>query len=194
MSNANAPFGFSPVRALQGYAISGAADVYQISPTNTTKIYAGDPVVINGTTGFISVAVSTTNPVLPIGIFCGCTYYDTVQKKPVWFPAWLGSSSAVGIVTATVVTDTNQVFEVQSSGANIPYGKVGENANFLIGTGNAQSGISGASLDVANIATTNTLPFRIVGLSTRISVDQTASFNIVEVKLNDSFYNQLTGV
>lgn len=193
MANNNAPFGFSATRALSGYAVTGASDVYQISATNTTKIYAGDPVTIDAS-GNINVAVSTTNPVLPVGIFGGCEYYDTSVKKPVWFPAWLGSSSATGTVTAWVITDTKQVFEVQSSGANLPYTSVGANANFLIGTGNNNSGMSGATLDQASLATTNTLPFRIVGLSTRINNDNTASYNIVEVVLNDAFYNQLTGV
>lgn len=193
MANNNAPFGFRPVRRLDGVSPNGASNNYLIDPTDTVAIYSGDPVKI-GAGGYITKALSTDNPVLPIAIFSGCEYYDTTVKKPIWFPAWLGSASAVAPVTAWVVTDTKQVFEVQSSGTAITNADIGANVNFAIGTGNSVTGQSGATVNQALLNTTNTLPFRIVGLSTKVGNDNASSYNIVEVIFNDSFYNQLTGV
>lgn len=189
MANSNSPFGFSASRRLDGAAPNYQVRAYPILSTNTAVMARGDVVKIGG--GYINEAATTDNPIF--GIFDGCSYYDTVIKQKVWAESWAASSSALaGSVTAHVIEDTKQIFEVQASGANIPATVVGLNANFVVGTPTI-AGYSTQALDSASTSTTNTLPFRIVGIAQKAGTDSTGSFNIVEVVLNDASYNQLTG-
>lgn len=189
MANNNAPFGFSASRRLDGAAPNYALRNFNLLYTNTTVIARGDVVALAG--GYVVQAATTTAPVL--GILDGVEYYDTVLKAKVWTPIWNAPTSALaGSVTAKVISDIQQVFEVQASAANIPATATGLNANFVVGTPTI-AGQSTQALDSTSTSTTNTLPFRIVGLGFKVGTDTTASYNIVEVVLNDSSWNQLTG-
>lgn len=192
MSNTNAPFGFKAVRRYDGAAPNFATRQREIAYNYGTKIYAGDPVK-ELSTGYIALAGVSDVPVL--GIFDGCEYMDTVQNKKVFSKSWPAPSSAVsGTVKANVITDPMAVFEVRSSGAAITIANVGENAKYAVGTGNDVSGLSGASLDQTTLNTTNTLPFRVVGLSQRGGNDNASSYNVVEVVLVQQAITSLTGV
>ena len=189
MSNNNAPFGFSASRRLDGAAPNYATRNFPILYSNTTAIGRGDAVALSG--GYVVLAATTTAPVL--GVMDGAEWYDTSFKQPIWSPQWTGTATALsGSVYAKIISDVNQVFEVQASGANIPQTAIGLNANFVAGAVSA-TGLSTESLDSASTSTTNTLPFRIVGLGQRANTDSTASYNLIEVVLNDSSWNQLTG-
>jgi hypothetical protein len=187
MANNNSPFGFSQARRLDGAAPNYALRNFPMLYTNTSVIARGDVVALSG--GNVVAAATTTAPVL--GIFDGVEYYDTVQKTKIWTPIWNAPGTALtGSVVAKVIADVQTVFEVQASGANIS--QIGLNANFVTGTPTI-AGQSTQALDSTSTSTTNTLPFRIVGVGAKAGVDNTASYNIVEVILNDSSWNQLTG-
>ena len=86
------------------------------------------------------------------------------------------------------------VFEAQSNGTAIGLADVQANINFVIGAPNS-AGISTTALAQSTInPATATLPFRIVGLSPRIGVDPTSSYNWVEVILNNANYKTTPGV
>lgn len=190
MANSNSPFGFSASRRLDGAAPNYQVRSYPILYTNTVVMAKGDVVKISG--GYVVEAATTDAPVL--GIFDGCKYYDTNLKATVWTQQWTGPSTALsGSAYAHVIEDTKQIFEVQASLANIPPTVVGLNANFVVGTPTI-AGLSTQALDSASTSTTNTLPFRIVGIPSRAGTDSTGSYNLVEVVLNDALYNTLTGV
>lgn len=163
MANTNAPFGF------RQYSGTGSAPTYEqnvryIASNNTTAIFFGDA-VIPLTTGYIGQATAGT--VRIEGIFAGCKYVSTSQKRTVWSNYWPGSD-ATGDVTAYIIDDPNAKFVVQSSDsggtAPVAFANVGEYINLAVGTGNTATGISGMTVNVATLATTATLPFRIVGL------------------------------
>lgn len=186
MANTNAPFGFRQVSG------TGSAPTYEqvamtVASSNTTAIYYGDAVVpVTGSaTGYIKQATAST--VALAGIFYGCTYLSTSQKRTVWSNYWPGSDAA-GDVTAYVVNDPNAKFVVQAGGTNVGFSKIGQNIQLNVGTGNSASGISG--MYVESPATTATLPFRVVDIVTQPpganGTDATAAYNYVIVQFNNT--------
>ena len=195
MSNTQSPNGFQ-----QSSTITGASPNYvvvhrQISSGNTGSIGAGDP-VRELSTGYIDVALSTSNPIL--GVFTGVEYYDTAQQKKIWAPAWTGVTTALsGSILASVVVDPQATYRVQAGGAStaVTLANIGLNATFGgQGSPATGSGQSVAYLDVTSISTTNTLPFRILGFAGLPSNDSTSGYASVLVKINTQTYNQTTGV
>ena len=189
MANTNAPFGF------RQYSGTGSAPTYEqnvryIASNNTTAIYFGDA-VIPLTTGYIGQATAST--VRVEGIFAGCKYVSTSQKRTTWSNYWPGSD-ATGDVEAYIIDDPNAKFLVQSSDsggtAAITFANVGEYINIAVGTGNTATGISGMTVNVATLATTVTLPFRIVGLVTTPpgadGTDTATEYNEVIVAFNNA--------
>lgn len=192
MANTNAPFGFSLSRRLDGAAPNYAEVTRQILYTNTSVMATGDVVIedVNGD-GYITLAATTDNPIL--GIFDGCEYYDTVIKQKIWSPIWNAPTTALaGSVVAKVIVDNKAVFNVQSNLANLGVSSIGANATFILGTPTI-AGISTESLSTST-NTTNTLPFRIVGIASRAGIDPAGSYNVVEVVMNTQTYSQTTGV
>ena len=189
MANTNAPFGF------RQYSGTGSAPTYEqnvryIASDNTTAIYFGDA-VIPLTTGYIGQATAST--VRVEGIFAGCKYVSTSQKRTVWSNYWPGSD-ATGDVEAYIIDDPNAKFLVQSSDsggtAAVTFAKIGEYINLAVGTGNTATGISGMTVNVATLNTTVTLPFRIVGLVTSPpgadGTDTATEYNQVIVAFNNA--------
>lgn len=197
MPNTNAPFGFIPYRG------NGAAPTYElatrlIKSDNTTKIFQGDP-VIPLTTGYIT-QMSAGGTVRCEGIFWGCKYLSTSQKRVVWSNFWPGADASSD-VEAYLYSNPQMQFEVQSSDASgtagITLANIGEYINIgygigLSGTpnGNTANGLSTASVDQDTLATTVTHPFIIVGLvESPPGVDGTdtaAEFNRVIVAFNNA--------
>jgi hypothetical protein len=205
MANANAPFGF---RQYGGIGVTPSYEIVQMSiaSTNGTAIFNGDPVVqLN--TGYIAQASS--NSVAIAGIFNGCKYLSVVQKRTQWSNYWPGSD-ANGDVTANVITDPNAQFIVQTANSNttataVALANVGNNIGFAIGTGSTATGQSAAYADQYTINTTNTLPFRILGLPNTTpgsvsplasipGMDPTTAYNYLIVGFNNVMTKQLLGI
>lgn len=193
MSNSNAPFGFRPVRRLDGAVPNCSILEREIKSDNTTKIHQFAPVK-ELATGYIDLAGAADYPIY--GVLEGVEYYDTALKQYVFAPAWLAPSTALaGSVKARITpAHSAQVFEVQSSGAVIDIAAIGANANHAAGTANDTTGLSGASLDQTTLNTTNTLQWRVIGLSKRGGNDNTSSYNIVEVIAVNNSFTATTGI
>jgi hypothetical protein len=193
MANTNAPFGF---RQYQG---NGSAPTYEQVPVkiayNATNIFFGDPVEPDAN-GYVVQGDGTTAAAGIAGIFVGCTYLSVAQKRTVWSNYWPGSDVAsTQTVTGYIVNDPNAKFVVQSDATGIVQGDVNLNVAYTIGTGNTSSGISGAFISGA--ATTNTLPFRIVGLITDppgSAGTESGAYNWVVVAFNNVATKSLTGI
>ena len=193
MANANAPFGF-----LEYYGGAGGAPTFSQSARrtayNAAAIYCGDPVQQNSATGYITVA-DPSNVQALAGIFVGCQYLSTSQKRTVWSRYWPGSDSTNDVIVY-VVDDPNARFLVMGNGTTFnisgslaSYGTspVGQYAQFAIGTGNASTGASGAYLNA--LGTTVTYPFIVVDLITfppgANGADPTSAYNNVVVGFNN---------
>lgn len=182
MPNTNAPFGFRVYRGM------GAAPTYEqsvrlVSSANTTAIYFGDP-VSNLDTGYITRATAGTAQIS--GIFNGCKYVSTSQKRTVWSNYWPGAD-ATGDVEAYLIDAPNAQFLVQAGGTAIGLSAMGLYVQFNLGTGNAATGISGAFVE--SPAVTATLPFRIIGFDVdppgANGTDISSAYNYVIVGFNN---------
>ena len=198
MANVLAPFGFAETQRL------GAAPNYQmtrcwISPSNATAIYFGDPVTqIN--TGYVAQSVAGSTQIK--GIFAGCEYYSLSQKKPFWSRYWPGNTADVSqvgnnVVAAYVIDDPQAEFFAQGNG-QITFAMIGETIQFALGTGSTTTGFSGATLDVSNVGSTTTYPFKIIDLVIAPpganGADTTTSYNWARVTFNYQDYKSLTGI
>ena len=129
--------------------------------------------VIGSATGYITQGAAGTT--MLAGIFVGCKYTSVSQKRTVWSSYWPGSDAS-GDVEAYVIDDPNARFLVQTSGSSFPItgtaatqtsGVQGQYAQFTIGTGNANTGRSGAYL--SSVGTTVTFPFIIVDYQSNVA-------------------------
>lgn len=188
MANTNAPFGFRNVGTLTGTPNFRMSE-RKIASTNGTAIYFGDAVVpvTSTATGYIKQATAST--VAMAGIFYGCYYYSTSQRKLIFNNYWPGSD-ATGDVTAMVQDDPVGLFQVQSASAGLPFAKVGQNVQLNVGTGSTVTGQSG--MYVESPATTATLPFIIVDVVSsppgQSGTDSTTGYNIVTVAFNNEIF------
>ena len=172
MANTFAPYGFLQYQGGAGGAPTFAQSTRKIASGNTTAVYTGDPVmpVVSTANGYITQAAAGTTVLA--GIFVGCKYLSTSQKRTVWSSYWPGSDTSYD-VEAYVIDDPNARFVVQSSGSGFPItgtasaqtsGVQGQYAQFTIGTGNSATGRSGAYISA--VGTTVTYPFIVVDYAT----------------------------
>jgi hypothetical protein len=197
MANTNAPFGF------RQWSGTGSAPTYEQVEVqiayNASAIYFGDPVnpdangyVVRGT----SSGGSTDTQIA--GIFVGCQYLSTSQKRIVWSNYWPGTDVASNqVVTGYIVNDPNAKFLAQTDATGAAQTNVNNTVGFTIGTGNANSGISGAFVNIATAGTDNTQPFKIVSLVTAppgSNGTEAGAYNYVVVAFNNVSTKQLTGI
>lgn len=217
MANVLAPFGFQRWGAAgsapnfgfqsgQPTNSSGVVAGYRIAAGYSTAIYEGDAVRMNvsGPTGYVEQWAngdgSTATKILA-GIFIGCQYYSTSQRKTIWNNYWPGSD-ATGDVTAFIIDDSQALFKVQAGVAATPFNStyMGSTADIVATpSGNSTTGISGMSLNTPT--TTNTLPFKVMGFVTSPlpsgnvnGTDITTAYNYVIVAFNNQLYKALLGV
>lgn len=196
MANTFAPFGFQHIGYLEGSAPTAGVSVRKIASGNATPIYYGDPVT-SLSTGYITQSTAGTTQIA--GIFIGCKYLSTSQKRPIWLNYWPGSD-ANGDVEAYVIDSPNALFKVQAGGAatGILFANIQENVNFAIGTGSSSTGLSGAYADQTTLSpSTATRPFRVVSLITdppgANGSDSVSAYNYIVVAFNAQDYRLTTG-
>lgn len=160
MANTAAPIGFLQDRG------TGATPTYEQvvrkAQYNAAAMYPGDPVTTQAD-GTIAIASPGTTQIA--GIFLGCKYLSVAQQRIIWSANWPGSDVASGnYVECYICNDPNAQFLVQSGSVGLTLADVGANVQFNIGTPDAYSKRSGAYVESPN--TTNTLPFRVLGIVT----------------------------
>jgi|SRR5665213_305467 len=203
-SNTSAPNGFSFIRNNLSAAPTYQTNLQEISSTNSNSFGKGDVVKLLNT-GYIDRALVTDSPVF--GIVDWVEYYDTVNQKKVRTLAWLAPSNVqAGSAYASVITDTQAVFAVQSgNGGPVVQANVGMNINFGANAApNTTTGLSTAYADFGTVSTASTYPFRILGLGYNnylgpignLGYDNTLANNIIEVMANPTAWSgtSATGV
>jgi hypothetical protein len=168
----------------------------------TIVVYGGTSTAATANGAFTIIASSTTTAAVafsgayttgtasgyiftPIaGVFVGCQYQSTAQKRTVWQNYWPGTSDSAGDIVAYVINDPNAQFAVQTGNSNttstaVGFSRVGQNIgiNYQLSggsqaNGNTANGISTYFADqytlAANFPTGYTgqlyMPFRIIGL------------------------------
>lgn len=196
MANVNAPNGFQYFGRLEGGSPTAGLSTRLIASTDTAAVGQGDPVT-SLNTGYVTLSTAGTTQI--DGIFYGCEYLATAIGRRVWSPNYPGSGAG-GDVKAYICDDPQAMFVVQSDNTAIAFSNVGNNVNFVAGTPNATTGLSTAAIGQSTVATTNTLPFRIVGLFSSYSspgmngADDTTAYNRAVVVANNWDRKSLTGI
>ena len=174
MANQETAFGLRPVGLVGSGANSTGVTEYEIASNNTNAIYNG-AIVVPLAAGVIDQAGDTAGGTTQaLGVLVGVQYHDSTQKKPVWLNYWPGSGS-VSVdtnypVKALVADNPNQLFVVAADATLTDRATALATvfANASLGTsarsGSTDTGKSSAQLSVSSVATTATLPLRIVGL------------------------------
>jgi len=197
MANTNAPFGF---RQTQG---TGSAPTYeqvefQIA-YNTTNIFFGDPCTPTSG-GYITQSGSSggSSDTQIAGIFVGCRYLSTSQKRTVWsnyYPG--GTDPATGTIYGYVVNDPNAKFVAQTGSGGAAQANINQTIGFTIGSGNTSTGISGAYLNMSTAGVDATQPFRIFSLVTQppgSNGTSSGDYNYVIVGFNNVQTKSLVGI
>lgn len=204
MANTLAPFGFSQIGGAPGAAPNAEQVTFPIAYNDTTKIYSGDPVKLTSD-GVIAQWTASTGVSQMVGVFVGCKYLSTSQGRVVWSPYWPGAdvaASAASSIEAYVVPcspGTAPRFIVQTNNSSttavaVTQAAVGQNADVGgLSGGSTVTGRSGAYLDINTFNTTETLPFRIIGLYQGVGngSDAASAYNWVVVEANTA---QTTGI
>ena len=199
MANQETAYGLRPIGLNGAGSNTTGVTQYEIASNNTNAIYQYG-IVVPTSGGVIDMAGDTAGGTTPaLGVLMGVEYQDSVQKKPVWLNYWPGSGS-VSVdtnypVKAFVADNPNQLFKVASDASltNRATALAAVFANASLGTsargGSTNTGSSTAALNVASIATTATLPLRIVGIMDDVAnSDYTAAGIPLIVRLN-AHYN-----
>jgi len=198
MANATTAYGLRPIGLVGSGVNSTGVTEYEIASNNTNVIYQYE-IVVPTSAGVIDQAGDTAGGTTQaLGVLMGVQYHDSVQKKPVWINYWPGSGS-VSVdtnypVKAYVADDPNQLFKVASDASltNRATALAAVFANASLGTsarsGSSANGNSTSALSVSSIATTATLPLRVVGImDDEANSDFTAAGIPLIVRLNAHF-------
>lgn len=156
MANLDTPFGFKPVKHLNGSPWNGKLNVYYIPATDSTAVFKGDAVKLAGaadaTGKYPTVAqAAATNAICGVVVGFGdnphvMTHLDNPNRD--YRPA----STAMYV---WVVDDPFVVFEVQedSDSNSITAAMVGLATDIVVGTGSTSTGRSAMELDSSDTAT-----------------------------------------
>ena len=198
MANSNTAYGLRPIGLVGNGVNSTGVTQYEIASDNTNAIYQYG-LVTPTADGVIDYAGATSGGTTPaLGVLMGVEYVDSVSKKPVWINYWPGSGS-VSVdtnhpVKAFVADNPNQLFKVASDATltDRATAQAAVFANASLGTsartGSTDNGSSNSALSVSSIATTATLPLRIVGImDDEANSDYTAAGIPLIVRINAHF-------
>lgn len=204
MANTQGPFGAVQSGSVTGgpvnFAVSGQPPM-RISSAYGTAIGFGDLVTLVAATptGYINrwTAAAGSASVQAAGIFYGCQYYSTSQRKQVWNNYWPGSD-ATGDVEAFVCSDPMAQFIIQAYSTAIDQTYVGCTADVNMGTVNTVTGLSAMALITPSTSGPTLLPFKVVSIVTSPpganGTDPTTSYNNVIVTFNNHIFKSLATI
>lgn len=201
MANTNAPFGFRPLRYLNGTPWTGGGRAYYVPSTYGSNIFIGDPVVQVGesnTTEFMGFQPGALMNVnlgaagsgnLWTGICVGIL--PVTRESTIYHAA-----STEGIIF--VEDDPDVIFDVQDDGfAVLDHGTVGLNAVGIAGAGSTTTGRSGWAMDAgtsAAPAANSAYQLYILGAGRGITNDVASKYARWEVRLNKQTFAPATAL
>jgi len=162
MASTAAPYGLRPVNLIGGQPYAGSTRMLRINNAYSSNIFYGQAVSSNGD-GYVQAETGTSNVAVGgvVGVFVGCTYTDPNLKYKIFKQYWPASTVATD-AQAYVVDDPDVVMQIQADAA-VTQAAVGANIGFSTFSGDTNTGNSETSADVDSLASTATLPLRIVG-------------------------------
>lgn len=176
MPNVSTPKGFVPSRYLNGAAWNGAANMYCIPSTDTNAYNVGDAVCtvaggdVNGIPYVNKTASASSTPVrgVIVGVLLagynnpsiiGVNLDPTLQNIP---------ATKTKAYYVLVADDPALLFEIQDDGLNaLTATSCNKNALYTVANPTSPAQNSATVLTTGTVATTNTLPLKIMGLVQR---------------------------
>lgn len=173
MANSATAYGLRPIGLIGSGVNSTGVSTYEIASNNTNAIYQYGMVCPDAAGVIVFAGATSGGTTQALGVLMGVKYQDSVRKKPVHLNWWPGSGS-VSVDTAypviAYVTDNpNQLYKVATDATitSRATALTAVFANASLGTsartGSTATGVSNSALGVSTIATTATLPLRIMG-------------------------------
>lgn len=200
------PYGLKPINLIGGQVFAGATRQRRIA-SSASSIGYGDPVELTSS-GTISVSTSTTTAPTAgfAGVFLGCSFVSTVTGQPTYSQAWISGTAVKSgtYVTAYVADDPNTLFKavgvsaslVVSTTSGFVYEDVGANVALVDESLNTTTNDSQRGLLLSSVATTRSLPMRIVDVveDTAFVSSGTTYYPEVIVKFNAPYTTGVSGV
>tara|TARA_R110000744_G_scaffold34154_2_gene79807 strand:- start:4838 stop:5425 length:588 start_codon:yes stop_codon:yes gene_type:complete len=161
MATTATPMGAEPTDTLSASgSFTGKVRHIKIASAYGTAIFYGDFVKLVAAGTVEKAAVTTAVAAGTVGIFVGCTYTDPNSSQMTFNQQWPASTTASDAY-AYVVDDPKLLFRMQGDEAIAQTG-LGNNVSAVSTAGSTSIGRSKNALDGGSIATTNSLPLRIV--------------------------------
>ena len=190
------PYGLKPINLIGGQVFAGSTRQRRIA-SSADSIGFGDPLQ-NDTDGTVKVTTSTTTPPTGgfAGVFLGCTFVSSVTGQPTYSQSWTSGTSVKSgtYILAYVADDPDTLFKavgvsaslVVSTTSGFVYSDIGTNVALVANTLNTTTGDSQQGLLVGSVATTRSLPIRIVDVvpDTAFDYSGTTYYPEVIVKFN----------
>ena len=192
------PYGLIPINLIGGQVFAGATRQIPIGSGETTAIFYGDVVNLNGDGNVTKLTTTDSGSV--VGVFLGCTYVD-----PTYGPTYRQYYSG-GLTNSTMLAyvqdDPDALFKAavcDTGTTTISYltrSDVNRNAALVQNSGSTATGDSRVAINDAS-DTTTTLPVRIIDVVPETAIaGYPGSYTEVIVKWNfgvHRYYNA-TGV
>tara|TARA_Y100001951_G_C11283087_1_gene266718 strand:- start:282 stop:869 length:588 start_codon:yes stop_codon:yes gene_type:complete len=161
MATSATPTGAEPVNTLSASgSYSGKVRHIKIASAYDTAIFYGDFVKLVSAGTLEKAAVTTAVVAGTVGIFVGCSYTDPSSSQ-LTFNQTFPADTAASDIMAYVVDDPKLVFKMQGDEAIAQTG-LGNNISAVSTAGSTTIGRSKNALDGGSIATTNSLPLRVL--------------------------------
>lgn len=161
MATSATPNGAEPVNTLSASgSYSGKVRHMKVASAYGTAIFYGDFVKLVAAGTVEKAAVTTAVVAGTVGIFVGCSYTDPSTSQLTFNQQYPASTTASDIM-AYVVDDPKLVFKMQGDEAIAQTG-LGNNISAVNTAGSTAIGRSKNALDGGSIATTNSLPLRVL--------------------------------
>ena len=192
MATTATPYGARPVGTLSASgSFTGKTMQIKIASAYGTAIFHGDFVKLV-TEGTVELDTGTT-AITTVGIFLGCKYTDPNTNQMTFNQYWPASTAASDAV-AYVLTDPQALFQMQGDGT-LAQTALGANFALIQTAGSTSIGKSKNAADVSTVATTNTLPLKLVEFvdSTTSAVGDTYTDAVYKVNVGHQFDNT-TGI
>ena len=200
-ANVLAPRGLQYSRNNFAAAPNYQGNEYYIKPAYASSISIGDMVKTGtgGDLGYVAVAAASDTSML--GVFGGVLpfYSPTVQQTYHGLNgSWPAGTAANGPVKCLVTSDPGAEFIAQVNGGVYDQSWRGKNIGFVNASNGAPNfaGQSTLVLDYASLDTTNTLPFRVLGVAglPGSAMDPTGTYPWIIVKMNTAEVLNPTGI
>lgn len=190
MANTSRPFGFRPVKHINGSAYNGQFNVYSIGTGDGTAVFVGDAVKLAGDADSTYGSKPTVTLAAAGDAIVGIVVGFDVQRTALDIT---GQYRAASTARDVYVADSpDLVFEAEVSNGTPATADISLNANHAVGSPSTTTARSAATIDMGTKNTTATLTFKLLGFVPRPDNEIGASAKVL-VKINNHQLGGSTG-